>query len=125
AGRQGVLDVVLEAVLGRADGGDAALGVTAVALLDAVLGDDEDAQRRRDGEGGAQAGDAAADDQDVGEQVGGLLGAEAEQVALGEWHGCRDGRAGGGGGGPGAGPPGVLAVGGGGRRGGRGGDGRC
>ena len=41
AGGQRVLDVVLEAVLRRQHAGDAALGVGAVALLDAVLGDDQ------------------------------------------------------------------------------------
>src|SRR5262249_37763398 len=56
-----VLDVVLEAVLGREHGGDAALGVAAVALLDAVLGDDEDFERGRHLKGGPQPGDAGAD----------------------------------------------------------------
>ena len=41
AGRERVLDVVLEAVLGREHAGDAALGVGAVALLHLVLGDDQ------------------------------------------------------------------------------------
>ena len=69
AGGQRVLDVVLEAVLRRAHGGDAALGVAAVALLDLVLGDDQDVHRRRRGQGGPQPGDAAADDEHVGEDV--------------------------------------------------------
>jgi len=84
AGGEGVLDVVLEAVLGRAHGGDAALGVGAVALLDAVLGDHQHPEVGRGGQGGAQAGDAAADDQQVGEQVRRLLGPEPHQVPLGE-----------------------------------------
>ena len=44
AGRQRVLDVVLEAIFRRQNAGDAALGIVAVALLDVVLGDDEDVQ---------------------------------------------------------------------------------
>ena len=71
AGDERVLDVVLEAVLRRQHAGDAALGVGAVALLDAVLGDDEHVEVRRHLEGGPQPGDAAADDQDVGEPVDG------------------------------------------------------
>ena len=47
AGGERVLDVVLEAVLRRQHAGDAALGVGAVALLDAVLGDDQDVAGRR------------------------------------------------------------------------------
>ncbi len=87
AGGEGVLDVVLEAVLGGADGGDAPLGPGAVAELDLVLGDDQDAQAGRRRQGGPQPGDAAADDQQVGEQVRRVLRVEAEQVAVRKRHG--------------------------------------
>ena len=86
AGRQRVLDVVLEAVLRRTHGRDAALGVAAVALLHAVLGDDQHLHVRRRGQGRPQPGDAAADHQQVGEDVRGLLGAEADQIAEGKCH---------------------------------------
>jgi hypothetical protein len=41
--RQGVFDVVLEAIFRRAHGSDAALSIIAIALSQAVLGDDEGA----------------------------------------------------------------------------------
>ena len=82
-GGEGVLDVVLEAVLGGEHAGDAALGVGRVRLVHAVLGDDQDVQPRRHGQGGAQAGDAGADHQHVGEAVGRVLGAERHEVAAG------------------------------------------
>ena len=82
AGGQRVLDVVLEAVLRRQHAGDAALGVVAVALLNVVLGDDQDVEVGRHFQGRAQARDAGADDQDVGEEVRRLLGAELNQVAV-------------------------------------------
>ena len=85
-GRVRVLDVVLEAVLRRAHGGDAALGVAAVALLHAVLGDDQHLHVGRRGQGRPQPGDAAADHQQVGEDVRGLLGAETNEIAEGECH---------------------------------------
>ena len=81
AGDERVLDVVLEAVLGGQHAGDAALGVGAVALVDAVLGDDEHVEVGRDFEGGAEPGDAGADDEDVGEQVKACAGVERDEIA--------------------------------------------
>jgi hypothetical protein len=88
SGGQGVLDVVLEAIFRRAHGGDAALGVVAVALLQAVLGDDEGAQLARRGQGRTHAGDADADDEQIGEQMRRLLGTEANEITLGKRHVC-------------------------------------
>ena len=94
AGGEGVGDVVVEVVLGVEDAGDPALGVVAVALADLVLGDDQDAELVGDAERRAEAGDAAADDQDVGEVVGQLAGVEADEVATREGkrgeHDCYD-----------------------------------
>ena len=77
-----VLDMVLEAILRRQHAGDAALGVGAVALLEAVLGDDEHVEVRGHLQRGPQAGDAGADDEDVGENVRRLLGIELHQIAV-------------------------------------------
>ena len=79
AGGEGVGDVVLEVVLGVEDAGDPPLGVGAVALADLVLGDDQDPVRLGDAEGRAEAGEAAADDQDVGEVVRQVLGVEPDR----------------------------------------------
>ena len=84
AGGDGVGDVVLEVVLGVHHPRDTALGIRAVALADLVLGDDQGAERLRHAEGGPEAGDAPADDQDVGEVVRQVLGVERGQVATGE-----------------------------------------
>ena len=83
AGGDRVLDVIFKAVLGRHDAGDAALGITAVALLDVILGHHQDAQLGRRLQGGAQAGDARTDDEDVCEKMRGLLRTEGRQVAGG------------------------------------------
>ena len=82
AGDHRVLDVVLEAILRRQHAGDAALSVGAVALLDTVLGDDEDVDVRGDIQGGAQPRDAGADDEDVGEKVRRLLRIELHEIAV-------------------------------------------
>ena len=81
AGGERVVDVVLEVVLGVEHAGDAALGVGAVALADLVLGDDQDPVRLGNPERRAQPGEAAADDQHVGEVVRQLTRVEAHQAA--------------------------------------------
>ena len=95
AGGEGVGDVVLEVVLGVEDTGDPALGIRAIALADLILGDDQDPEPFRHAERRAEPGDAAADDQDVGEVMRQVLGIERGQVAPGqdEWldHGSRPG----------------------------------
>src|SRR5262249_5628145 len=58
----------------------------AVALLELVLGDDQNLLVARRLDGGPQAGDAAADHQEVGEDVRRPLGGEADQVARRERH---------------------------------------
>ena len=63
--------------------GDAALGVVAVALLDAVLGDDQHIEVARHLQGRPQPGDAGADDQQVGEDVRRVLGGKLAQITLG------------------------------------------
>ena len=78
----GVFDVVFEAIFRRQDPRDAALSVGAVALLDAILGDDEDIQVLRNGQGGTHARDAGADDEDIGEKVRCALGIELYQIAV-------------------------------------------
>jgi len=65
AGRQRVLDVILEAVLRRHDPRDAALSIGAAALLHLVLGNDEHVERCRYLQSGPQAGDAGADHEHV------------------------------------------------------------
>src|SRR5262249_37358549 len=61
--------VILESVLRRQHASNAALGVAAAALLDAVLGDDQDTEVPGHFARRPQTGDAAADDENVGEQV--------------------------------------------------------
>src|SRR5207245_145564 len=56
----------------------------AVTLLQHVLGDDENIEAMRHFEGRPQAGDAAADDEDVGEEVWRALGTEGNKIA---WRG--------------------------------------
>ena len=54
------------------------------ALLDccsAVLGDHQDRELRVDGQGRPQPGQAAADDQHVGEEMRDVLGMERDEVA--------------------------------------------
>ena len=75
-------DVIFEAVLGIEHAGDAPLGVVAVRLPQAALGDDQhrlsagiDGQRR------PQPGQPAADDQHVGEAVRHPLGMERHEIA--------------------------------------------
>ena len=55
-----------------------------------VLGDHQDRQPRIDGQGRPQSGQAAADDQHVGEEVRHLLGMEGNEVA-GREHGKEEG----------------------------------
>ncbi len=83
AGRERVLDMVLEAVFRRHDARDAPLGIIAVALLNLVLGDDEHVNARRHRQRRTQTRDAAADDEDVGENVRRLLRIELHQIAMG------------------------------------------
>ena len=80
-GDERVLNVVLEPIVGPEHSGDAALGVAAVGLLQAVLSDDERREPRVDGHGRAQAGDAAADDQHVDEVVGDALRVKGNKVS--------------------------------------------
>ena len=80
-GGERVLDVVLEAVLGIGDAGDAALGVGAVRLPQAVLGDDQDGQSRVDRRGRPQSGQPAPNDQHVREMVRDAFGMEWDEVA--------------------------------------------
>ncbi len=71
AADEGVVDVRFDAVGGLEDGGDAALGVPGVGLVEGVLGEDEDVGAfGSSGNGGAEAGDAAADDQNVRHLLG-------------------------------------------------------
>ena len=88
AGDQRVGDVVLEAVLGIEHAGDAALGVGAVGLLHRVLGDHQHREPRIDLHRRPQPGDAAADDQHVGEVVRNPLGMEGHEVARGTVQGA-------------------------------------
>ena len=85
-GRERVLDMVLETVFRRTHRGDAALGVAAVAQPQLVLCDDQHRHVRRRRQGRSQPGDAAADHQQVGEDVRGLLRAEADQITKGKCH---------------------------------------
>ena len=78
-----VFDVVLEAILRREHAREPALGVGAVALGDAVLRDDEDGEVCRDFERRAQARDAGADHEHVGEAVERVAGVERDEVAVG------------------------------------------
>src|SRR6478752_6345968 len=84
AGDEGVVDMLLEAVVGIHDAGDAALGVAAVGLLDGVFGDDEGAESLVDLICGSQSGEAAADNQHIREEMRQLAGAEGDEVAGGE-----------------------------------------
>jgi len=77
-------DVVLEPVLGGEHAGDPRPGVGAIALGDAVLGDDEDVQVGGDFEGGPQPGDPGPDDEHVGESVEGVAGVERDEYGLGD-----------------------------------------
>ena len=65
ARHQGVLDVGRKAVVGGQHRGDAALGPAAGAVLQLALGDHGHAVRGRQVQGGGQAGQAAAYDEDV------------------------------------------------------------
>ena len=75
ASHLGVPDVLLHGVVEGDDGGDAALGVVGGALVGDVLGDDGHLARLSGFEGVAQAGDAAADDEEV-DAHGGVRGGE-------------------------------------------------
>jgi hypothetical protein len=86
AGAERILDVILKAILRRQHPRDAALGVVARTLLNLVLGDDEHVERRRDFERRAQARNAGADDEDVGEDVRRPLGIELHEVAVRRRH---------------------------------------
>ncbi len=81
AGGERVGDVVLEAVLRIEHAGDAALGVVAVRLQQAVLGDHQHGQRRIDRHRRPQARQPAADDQHVGEMVRHPLGVKRNEIA--------------------------------------------
>ena len=66
--RDGVLGVIIETVVGLDDGGGSSLGRDGVAPHRVNLGDNADRQPGvflADGDGGPQAGTAAADDEDV------------------------------------------------------------
>ena len=80
AGLERVADMVLEAVFGVHDAGDAALGVGAVRYGESILGDHQHRQPRIDGQGRPQAGQAAADDQHVGEEVRHMFGMERNEI---------------------------------------------
>ena len=87
AGLERVGHVVLEAVFRIDHAGDAALGIGAVGVLQAVLGDDQDREPRIGAQGGANPGQPAADDQHVGKVVRDRLGTERDEVARrGELH---------------------------------------
>ena len=74
AGAQRVLDVQLERVVVAHHGGDPALRVVGAALRAVLLGDDRDASVRGDLEREDQAGDPAADHQEVDVVPGGVHG---------------------------------------------------
>jgi hypothetical protein len=84
--RQRILDVILEAIFRGHHSRDAALGISAIALLDIVFGYDQDPERRRNLQRGTQPRDAGADDQDIGEKMRRVLGMKWYQVAAGEDH---------------------------------------
>ncbi len=65
AGGERVGDVVLEAVFGIEHAGNAPLGILAVRLLQIVLADDQDFERRIDRNRRPHPGQPAADDQHV------------------------------------------------------------
>ena len=97
AGLEGIGHVVLEAVLRIDHAGDAALGTRTVGVLQVVLGDDQDREPRVGGQGGAESGQPAADNQHVGKVVRDRLGTERNEVARrGELHQYQGGQRAGG-----------------------------
>ncbi len=78
--------MVLKSVLRRHDAGDAALSVSAVALVETVLVEHQDVQIGRHLERSPDARDAGPNDQDVGELVVDLTGVERKEIAI-ERHG--------------------------------------
>ncbi len=80
AGRQRVGDVVVEPVFGVEHAGNAPLGVVAVAFAHLVLGHDQHAVRLGNAQRGPEAGDAAADDQHVGEMMRQFSRVEAHEI---------------------------------------------
>ena len=65
AGAEGVFDVLLDGVVGEHGGGDSALRVAGVGFREAGLGDQGDAVMPGELDGGDEAGDAAAYDDDA------------------------------------------------------------
>jgi hypothetical protein len=80
--------MVVEAVRRIKYGGDAPLGISAVGLLEPFLGNHQASQARINGQGGSQTGQAASNDQNVGEEMRDLLRMKWGEIAgTGEWHG--------------------------------------
>jgi hypothetical protein len=84
AGDERVVDVRLQAVAFAQHRGDAALRPSAGAVGQRALGDDRHAVRRRQVQRGAQAGEAAADDEDVEVEGGHAIDRSGSGVGTGE-----------------------------------------
>jgi hypothetical protein len=69
SGLEGIFDVVFEAVFGVHYARNAALGIVAVGLLDALFGHEDDRETGIDGQCRAKAGDTPPDDQHIGEMM--------------------------------------------------------
>ena len=90
AGLERVGHVLLEAVVRIEHAGDASLGVAAVGLLDALLGDHDDREFRIDRQRRPQAGQPAADDEHVGEEMRDVLRMERNEISRnGHGHGAK------------------------------------
>jgi hypothetical protein len=81
AGQHRVGHVILKTVRRIEDGGDASLGMGAVGLIQGILGNHQNRQALVDPQGSAKTGQAAADDQHVGEEMGNPFGMERDEVA--------------------------------------------
>lgn len=92
AGVEGVGDVVGEVVDGIEHAGDASLGPGAVGDGENVFAEDDGLERGGDFQRGTHAGNAAADDEHVGEHVGHPLGMKPQQIPARQRHGERDRR---------------------------------
>ena len=81
AGRERILDVVVERVLRVEHARDAALCIRAVGLLHRELGNHQERQPRVDFHRGPQAGNPAADNEHVDEVVRNPLGMKRHQIS--------------------------------------------
>ena len=81
-GDKRIVNVVFEAVLGRKNARDAALGIGAIAFAQRVLGDDVHIEIGGDFERCPNAGNARANDEDVRKLVDRTAGVERNEVAV-------------------------------------------